>query len=629
MDEQTEYDEYEYYTSDNSQQQQKQQQQQQQSPSSSFCGTTIVRVDDILWTGLTLWKIPFHTVGNPQRRILHIKKANCHKKKNKKSSSSNSKTTKGVTKVQVLKSPTRAQMESVANPLTLELSDATTKKSVSKQIGVQEMIEIKEGQNTHAFKAFKTRHGKSAVPLSNLCFSIICAERTFDFYTEAPSLTTMIIEALRRLLNQLTSSLPSSSLKAFTIAKLRNKMDPTLNESHFFIAAKSGDVKAFLWYLEHGISIDTMENDERRDTALIAACRLGREDIVEIALQFDAKNDPHPQFGQTALQVAVASGHVDCARFILNTASQSGADRTIVNHEDFNKEAPIHVASRCGNIDVLELLIDHGANLTLVDAKGRSCLHCATQSGYHACLNFLLQIGCSSMLEQRDDQGYTCLHAAVKGNKIECAHILLEHGAAVDTMTLDGKNAILLAEKQKSEKMIQTLLQFQPDVRLPPPVDSVSFDYIGNNNNNSHDNMFQGLSLYNISGGIRTPQRQQYHSNGAKFSEYDDQYHFESSWSDNQIVENQLINSNGWSNNEYSEHDSFQLNNMLWFICISSGNYYYLRDFDNHSQVRFLCSLQSSSHSFTKVSPFLVGWIVVRSPRIWYCRCRCRCRCRL
>ena len=66
-----------------------------------------------------------------------------------------------------------------------------------------------------------------------------------------------------------------------------------------------------------------------------------------------AKNDPHPHFGQTALQAAVSAGHASCVQCILEAAAPSGSDSVIANHEDPNGEAPIHVAARCGNEEIL------------------------------------------------------------------------------------------------------------------------------------------------------------------------------------------------------------------------------------------------------------------------------------
>lgn len=186
--------------------------------SSGYCqdssGKSLIQLDNILWTGLVLWKIPFHIVGNPQRRIINIKKYTVTGNSNKKRNQTN------ITKVQVLKSLTVAQMESVANPLAIELIDATKESSKGKQIRIKDIIEVKEGQSTNAFQAFKTRHGKSSLPSSDLCFSIVCADRTYDLYTDSSSLTAMMIEALHKLLKQVLLSLPSFALKTNTVAKL-------------------------------------------------------------------------------------------------------------------------------------------------------------------------------------------------------------------------------------------------------------------------------------------------------------------------------------------------------------------------------------------------------------------------
>ena len=258
---------------------------------SSSCSKSLIQVDHVLWTGLELWKIPYRVTGNAQRRMLKIKKDTATTKK------------KGrFIKVQVVKSDnTFTPMESVAHPLTLELLDASKQVHGGKQIAVKDITDVKVGHISQTFQAFKTRYGKSAIPSSNVCFSIVCPQRTFDLYAETPSLAAMIIEALQRLMSQFMSTMRMSSPKKWTVAKLRSDMDPAMNQFHFFKAIKSGDAKTALWYIEHGVSIESMENNDKKDTALLAACRLGRINIVELALKFDAKNDPHPEFGQVKI----------------------------------------------------------------------------------------------------------------------------------------------------------------------------------------------------------------------------------------------------------------------------------------------------------------------------------------
>lgn len=252
-------------------------------------------------------------------------------------------------------------------------------------------------------------------------------------------------------------------------------------------------------------------------------------------------------------------------------AAASGADRVIVNHEDCNKEAPIHIASRCGNIEVLELLIDHGADMSLVDSKGRTCLHCATQSDYHACIDFLLSTGCKFLIDERDDQGYSCLHIAVKGNKFESVRTLLEHGASIDAITVDGKSTFNLAQMHKSDKMMQLLLQFDNQLAIPTKINETPCNDDIHVFQGEATNLFEGLTLFDVSRGVRTPHKESAHNKNNE--SHTDEL-------------SETFSTPFRNNNAGSNHDQgFYITNELWFICFSSGHHYFLRASDSYSQV--------------------------------------------
>jgi ankyrin repeat protein len=247
-----------------------------------------------------------------------------------------------------------------------------------------------------------------------------------------------------------------SLVKSTTKCQRKTGID-FLKKKQFFAAAKAGDEAKFRWYLEHGYPIETEDNEDKRDTVLIAACRVGRTNIVKLALEYGAKNDPHPEYGQTALQAAVAAGHIDCVKVLLETASLSKADKIIVNHEDHAKEAPLHVASRCGNVQIAQLLIKHGANIFCLDAKGRTCLHCAVQSGNEACLKYLLQVGGHQLINDRDQNGLTSLYMAIKQGNLNCAKILIQSGANLSASMEKGVHVLELAKRHASKKMVDLI----------------------------------------------------------------------------------------------------------------------------------------------------------------------------
>ena len=310
-------------------------------------------IADFLWHGFTFWKIPYHTVGNAKKRLLRIKHAKLNDKMKVKIRIS---TTSGSNS----SSDDVGNYEDAAYPLSLEWVDIVNRKQNPKSMCFENVISIQSGHKTQAFQAYMAKNGKDSVPCSQNCFSIVSSNRSIDLYAKGSvDLQKWIVP-----LNNLMCQVQFSTKKYKSLRRLPRKQSIESYDGSeskveaLLVSARSGDVDSFLWYLENGYPVDCMDKTNG-DTALIIACRLGIPDIVKVALDKGAKNDPHPTYGQTALQVAVSAGNVDCVRLILETAAPSGSDSIIVNHEDSNKEAPLHVSSRCGSQDILQLLVKH------------------------------------------------------------------------------------------------------------------------------------------------------------------------------------------------------------------------------------------------------------------------------
>jgi ankyrin repeat protein len=197
-----------------------------------------------------------------------------------------------------------------------------------------------------------------------------------------------------------TSNATAGMKNAFGIF---GEMTARWNPDTVLDSVKHGELKTLRHFFDQGCPID-LELNPNRDTALIVACRLGLLDVARLMLlEYGARNDPHPDYGHTALQHAVSSGHKSIVRLILDCAAPSGLDAVIVNHTDAHGEAPIHVACRCGSLDILQLLIEGGANVGVVDARGRTCLHLASQQGHASCLLCVLEAGADDFIEVRDE----------------------------------------------------------------------------------------------------------------------------------------------------------------------------------------------------------------------------------
>uniref|UniRef100_A0AAR2IQQ3 Poly [ADP-ribose] polymerase n=1 Tax=Pygocentrus nattereri TaxID=42514 RepID=A0AAR2IQQ3_PYGNA len=121
-------------------------------------------------------------------------------------------------------------------------------------------------------------------------------------------------------------------------------------------------------------------------------------------------------------------------------------DSANVNAKDMagRKSTPLHFAAGFGRKDVVEHLLQTGANVHSRDDGGLIPLHNACSFGHAEVVSLLLCQGADP--NARDNWNYTPLHeAAIKG-KIDVCIVLLQHGADPNIRNTDGKSALDLAD---------------------------------------------------------------------------------------------------------------------------------------------------------------------------------------
>ena len=148
----------------------------------------------------------------------------------------------------------------------------------------------------------------------------------------------------------------------------------------------------------------------------------------ERSKQEDAPLTPHG----TPLHYAGFCGLYDVAKVL---AAENPQD---VNSQSFNgKEAPLHLTSRAGHIDLVRLLIEHGADAAAQSVNGRTPLHQASNWGHVDVARLLIEHGADVAAQSR--VGTTPLHWAPK---VDMARLLIEHGADVAAQKNDGSTPL-------------------------------------------------------------------------------------------------------------------------------------------------------------------------------------------
>lgn len=127
--------------------------------------------------------------------------------------------------------------------------------------------------------------------------------------------------------------------------------------------------------------------------------------------------------GSTPLVRASKSGRPDVANLML---VQSVYDQL----DAFSQLPPLHRAACWGFEDVIEELIQSGADTDETDHQGETALHKAVRLGNLEAVRSLLEAGAG--VNVADNIGMTALHWATLTGSFEIVDLLLSHGANVD-----------------------------------------------------------------------------------------------------------------------------------------------------------------------------------------------------
>lgn len=166
-------------------------------------------------------------------------------------------------------------------------------------------------------------------------------------------------------------------------------IDVTDNEGRTpaLIAVHTNQLDIFKLLLEKGANINIRDN--RSDNPLLYAGAEGMLDFVKVSIAAGADTSIVNRFGGTALIPAADRGHVDIVEELL-TSSDVNIDH--VNNLGWTAllEAIILGDGGKEHQAIVQLLIQHGADIQLADSNGISPLQHAQNRGYQEMVEMLM-----------------------------------------------------------------------------------------------------------------------------------------------------------------------------------------------------------------------------------------------
>ncbi|KAF7285836.1 ankyrin repeat and KH domain-containing protein 1-like isoform X5 [Rhynchophorus ferrugineus] len=191
-------------------------------------------------------------------------------------------------------------------------------------------------------------------------------------------------------------------------------------------------------------------------TSLVEACTDGDVGTVKKLLTEGRSVHETSEEGESLLSLACSAGYFELAQVLL--AMHANVEDRGIKGEC----TPLMEAASAGHLDIVRLLVHHGADVNAQSTSGNTPLMYACAGGHTEVVKFLLENGAN--VEDHNENGHTPLMEAASAGHVGLAKILLSHGAGINTHSNEFKeSALTLACYKGHLDMVRFLLEAGAD----------------------------------------------------------------------------------------------------------------------------------------------------------------------
>lgn len=240
---------------------------------------------------------------------------------------------------------------------------------------------------------------------------------------------------------------------------------------HYAALCKSTSLARLL--IEHNACVNAVSRQAGRKTPLSIAVSHGDEDMVALLIQHGADPTVEEGYGDVGLLLdALRTG--DPNPSIVEKLLESQFSPS-VNQTSTRSGHPLVFAARAGKVELVRLLLDHGADLRMwlepIDVP--SPLHIAVAGGHQDVAELLITRE-PELLNAQPEHGYSSqspLHTACGKRQPEMVKFLLAKGALAHSVVYhDEQSCLLLSCTAGDHDSVEALLEAAPEMVNKPSV---------------------------------------------------------------------------------------------------------------------------------------------------------------
>jgi len=219
------------------------------------------------------------------------------------------------------------------------------------------------------------------------------------------------------------------------------------------VAAKTGHLDALEWLFANGCDGETVVLFKR--DPIIIASQQGHLEIVKSLIKHEA--NIHAAYrGKSAIHYAAEGGYISIIKYLI------ACKETLLVDCDRDRNQPVHLAARTGQLGTLKWLLKHRADLEATGHFGKKPIDHAAEGGQVETLRYLLE----QKADVNDDYaGWYPIIWAARGGSPDVIKCLIEHSANIHAARSDGMQAIHEAAAHGYADALETLIEHGADFR--------------------------------------------------------------------------------------------------------------------------------------------------------------------